>query len=158
MRIAGVCPVEAVVRLRYSGVLPVCVGAEIRQRSVIYDRGSKRPFGQVRHSSAAVLRLSHRDGWSEVWRWFLLLDRQGSDRVTRNTDAGVLRGTPADGMLASPATSGLAPASSSNWQQVFPTQQMSVWSKRHRRMRKSNSQLYHLDPSLSRGPRALLRP
>lgn len=68
MRIAEVCPFEVVVHSRYSGVLPDSVETEIGQRSVIYDLGSNGPFGQVRQFSAAVLRLSHREGWSEFWR------------------------------------------------------------------------------------------
>lgn len=114
---------------------------EPAQRSGIYDpRLQKRlRAGPTTFSCRFAPELS--GGFSKIWLWFLLLDRQGSHRVTRNADAGVLRGTRADGVLASPATSVLAPVSSSNWQRLVSTQEMSVsiTRKRHKRRIKVTS-------------------
>lgn len=57
---------------------------------------------------------------------FLLLDGIMLYRVTSNSEAGVLRGTQADGVLASPEISALAPRKSSSWQQSQPAQHKSV--------------------------------
>lgn len=120
IRIAGTCLVEIVAHWRYSRVPPDCVEAENWAAQRHLKTQQQESFGQVRHVSAVFLCLSHRELLFEVWRWFLLLDRQGSDRVTRNTDAGVLRSTPADGVLVSPGDFGIAPVSSSNWRKVVP--------------------------------------
>ncbi|KAJ4992932.1 hypothetical protein SVAN01_01636 [Stagonosporopsis vannaccii] len=65
-----------------------------------------RAFGQVRQTS--VIRDAPRN-YPKIWLQFLLLDEILVHRVTRNSGAGVLRGTRADGVLASPASSALAP-------------------------------------------------
>lgn len=74
--------------------------------------GAKLSSASSDDSHLSVSRLNLREAALGAGFGFLLLDGIVLNRVTINSDAGVLRGTRADGVLASSATSALASLSS----------------------------------------------